>query len=42
MNPTRHVVIALTLSALILFIAGNRWQPAISKVGPIRPTPKAP
>lgn len=42
MNPTRHVVIALTLSALVLFLASAQWEPTVRRVVPVRAASKAP
>jgi hypothetical protein len=40
MNPTRHVLIALTLTAILFVIAGDSWNARIAKLQPVRPAPK--
>jgi hypothetical protein len=40
MNPTKHVVIALGLTAILFIIAGDSWNERIAKVQPVMPAPK--
>lgn len=40
MNGTRHVVIALTLTAVLFIIAGDQWSARIGAIQPVRPAPK--
>lgn len=35
-NPVRHVIIALSLSALLFVIAGDSWSRNIGKLQPVR------
>jgi len=39
-NPTRHVLIALMVTAIVLVIAGDKWQPNVAKLGAVRPVQK--
>lgn len=41
MNPTKHVLIALMLTALLFIIAGDHWADGIGAVKPVRIAPKA-
>jgi len=34
-NPTRHVLIALALTAMVFIIAGDQWNKNISKIQPV-------
>jgi hypothetical protein len=34
-NPIRHVIIALSLSAILFVIAGDRWSANIGKLQPV-------
>lgn len=36
-NPTRHVIVALALTAAIFVIAGDDWNAKIAKIVPVRP-----
>lgn len=40
-NPTRHVIIALALSALLFVIAGDKWNANIRTIQPVKPAAKA-
>lgn len=40
MNATRHVVIALALTAVLFVIAGDRWSERVALIKPVRPAPK--
>lgn len=40
MNPTRHVVIALSLTAVLFIIAGDQWNARIAAFGPVSPAPR--
>lgn len=39
-NPTRHVIIALALSAILFVIAGDKWSSRISYFQSVRPVRK--
>lgn len=39
-NPTKHVVIALMLTAAILIIAGDRWNERIGAFHAVKPASK--
>lgn len=36
-NPTRDVIVALALTALVLIIAGDKWNSNVSLFQPVRP-----
>jgi hypothetical protein len=36
MSPTRHVLIALSLTALLFVIAGDSWGDRIGAIKPVR------
>lgn len=38
-NPTRHVLVALSLSALVMLVAGSRWTSGIAALHPVRVVP---
>lgn len=40
MNPSRHVIIAMTLTALIIFAAGDGWSSRIKRYGPVKAAEK--
>lgn len=40
MNATRHVVLALALTAVLFVIAGDRWNARVRYFQPVRPAPK--
>lgn len=40
MNPTKHVLIALMLTAALFIIAGDRWDEGIGSIKPVRVAPK--
>lgn len=40
-NPTRHVIIALALSALFFVVAGDKWSANIKNIKPVQPVAKA-
>jgi hypothetical protein len=40
-NPTKHVVIALMLTAAILIIAGDKWNARIAQIHAVQPARKA-
>lgn len=39
-NPARHVIIALSLAAVILIIAGDGWNARLAALQPVQPAPK--
>lgn len=40
-NPVKHVLIALSLSALLFLIAGDQWSKNIKTIKPVQPVAKA-
>ena len=36
MNPVRHVVVALGLTAILFVLAGDSWNERVAKVQPVR------
>ena len=34
-NPTRHVLIALALTAIVFIVGGAGWQSNIAKIKPV-------
>lgn len=40
MNPTRHVIIALSLTAVLFVIAGDRWNERIGRLQSVSPAPR--
>lgn len=40
MNPTRHVVIALALTAVLFIIAGDKWSARVAAFQPVSPAPR--
>lgn len=41
MNPVRHVVIAMSLTAVLFLIAGDRWNERVKMFRSVKPAPKA-
>ena len=41
MNPTKHVLIALMLTAVLFIVAGDRWDEGIAAIKPVGIAPKA-
>lgn len=39
-NPTRHVLVALMVTAIVLIIAGDKWSPVVGSLGAVRPIRK--
>lgn len=35
-NPVRHVIIALSLSAVLFIIAGDQWSRNVGMIRPVR------
>lgn len=42
MNPVRHIVIAMTLTAVLFVLAGDQWNARVSYFKPVHPAPKVP
>lgn len=40
MNPTKHVLIAMMLTALLFIVAGDRWNDGVKALKPITVAPK--
>lgn len=40
MNPTRHVVIALALTAVLFIVAGDKWNARVARFQPVSPAPR--
>lgn len=39
MNPTKHVLIALMLTAGLFIVAGDRWNENIGRIRPVKVAP---
>lgn len=40
-SPTRHVLIALTITALLFVVAGDQWSAGIARFKPVKVAPKS-